>query len=101
MFSMVEQNSSETIPLVSEEGDIIISALSSSTSREVFTSLYEAPKTPSEIAEDLDISVKGVHYHLRNLEAAELISQTGIKYSEKRVKMSIYDCEKIGLIRNI
>ncbi|MBZ6496952.1 ArsR/SmtB family transcription factor [Natrinema longum] len=68
----------------------VIEALSSETAYEIFRLLNETPATPARIAEQLDQSVQNVHYHLTNLESAELIEVTDTCYSEKGREMSVY-----------
>lgn len=73
------------------EGEEFISALSSETTRDIYFSLQEEPKTPSDIANDLDMSTQNAHYHLRKIREAELIEEHGIEYSEKGLEMTIYE----------
>jgi len=68
----------------------VIEALSSDTAYEIFRLLNETPATPARIAEQLDQSVQNVHYHLTNLESAEVIEVTDTCYSEKGREMSVY-----------
>jgi DNA-binding transcriptional ArsR family regulator len=67
-----------------------LSALSSDTAREILSLVYEEPMTPPEIRDEIDTSLQNVHYHLENLEDAELIQPAGSGYSEKGTEMTVY-----------
>ncbi|QLH78580.1 helix-turn-helix domain-containing protein [Halosimplex rubrum] len=67
-----------------------LSALSSDTARKILATLYEEPKTPPEIRDEVGTSLQNVHYHVERLEAAELIQPAGEGYSEKGTEMTIY-----------
>lgn len=68
----------------------VIEALSSETAYDIFRLLNETPATPAQISEQLDQSVQNVHYHLENLESADVIEVTDTCYSEKGREMSVY-----------
>lgn len=78
------------LDLTSEDADLLFNALSSTTARRIFTALHDKPAPPAELAENLDLSLQNVHYHLRNLRDANLIEEVETGYSEKGVEMSIY-----------
>lgn len=67
-----------------------LSALSSDTAREILALVYEEPRTPPEIRDAIDTSLQNVHYHLENLEEADLIQPAGSGYSEKGTEMTVY-----------
>ena len=76
---------------VDEDVDALLDALSSDTARAVLNAIYDDPGTPSEIADRLDMSIQKVSYHLEKLEAEELISVAGTRYSEKGQEMKVYE----------
>jgi DNA-binding transcriptional ArsR family regulator len=67
-----------------------LDALSSETARQLFSSLYDEPHTPTELREAVGTSLQNVHYHLEKLEAAELVQPVGTRYSEKGKEMTVY-----------
>lgn len=73
-----------------EDADAAFDALSSETARCILKSLYEDPRTPTEVREVVGTSLQNVHYHLGNLEEAELIEPAGTGYSEKGNEMTVY-----------
>jgi len=70
--------------------DAVLDALSSDTGRELYRTLFDEPGTASEIARRCDTSVQNVHYHISNLEAAELVEPIETVYSEKGNEMTVY-----------
>ncbi|NLV11557.1 helix-turn-helix domain-containing protein [Halomicrobium mukohataei] len=72
------------------DADEVLDALASDTGRATFQALFEEPRTPSEIADRVDTSVQNVHYHLSNLEDAELVEPVDTIYSEKGNEMTVY-----------
>ena len=68
----------------------ILSAISSTTAREILSEVYTEPATPSEIAEKTDGSVQNVSYHLEKLKGAGAIDVVDILYSEKGQEMKVY-----------
>ncbi|MFD1588035.1 ArsR/SmtB family transcription factor [Halorientalis brevis] len=73
-----------------EDATEILDALSSETSRQILTALFEESMTPSEVATSVDTSVQNVHYHLSKLEDADLIERIETVYSEKGNEMHVY-----------
>lgn len=73
-----------------EDADAAFDALSSETARHIFAALYDQPRTPVEIREEVGTSLQNVHYHLDKLEAAGLIRPAGTGYSEKGNAMTVY-----------
>ncbi|ELZ23453.1 ArsR family regulatory protein [Halosimplex carlsbadense 2-9-1] len=78
------------LDLDDEATEEALSALSSDTARKILATLYEEPKTPPEIRDEVGTSLQNVHYHVERLEAAELIQPAGEGYSEKGTEMTIY-----------
>jgi len=74
----------------SEQTRDVISTLSSETAYEIFSRLNEQPLTPSELADQLDLSVQNASYHLENLKEANLVEVIDTCYSEKGREMDIY-----------
>jgi outer membrane biosynthesis protein TonB/DNA-binding transcriptional ArsR family regulator len=78
------------LDLEDEATDEALSALSSETARKILQSVYEEPKTPPELRDEVGTSLQNVHYHVENLEDAELIQPAGSGYSEKGTEMTVY-----------
>jgi len=78
------------LDLDDEATEEALSALSSDTARKILATLYEEPKTPPEIRDEVGTSLQNVHYHVERLEEAELIQPAGEGYSEKGTEMTIY-----------
>ncbi|MFB6109340.1 MAG: ArsR/SmtB family transcription factor [Halodesulfurarchaeum sp.] len=72
------------------DAEEVFEALSSGTRRRMLERLYEAPSTPSELAETTDTSLQNVHYHLEKLADVDLIEPVGTRYSEKGAEMSVF-----------
>jgi len=73
-----------------EAADRAFEVLSSATAREILTAIYERPRTPPEVRDEVGTSLQNVHYHLDRLEEADLIEPSGVGYSEKGSEMTIY-----------
>jgi predicted transcriptional regulator len=73
------------------ESDGLLEVLASTTAREVIAVVRESPSTPSEIADELDVSLQAVTYHLRRLQRVDLIAPVGVRYSTKGREMNLYD----------
>ncbi|WP_436931264.1 helix-turn-helix domain-containing protein [Halosimplex halobium] len=80
----------KVLDLDDEATEEALSALSSDTARQILASLYEEPKTPPEIRDEVGTSLQNVHYHVERLEDADLIQPAGEGYSEKGTEMTIY-----------
>ncbi|WP_436924665.1 helix-turn-helix domain-containing protein [Halosimplex amylolyticum] len=78
------------LDLDDEATEDALAALSSDTARQILGTLYEEPKTPPEIRDEVGTSLQNVHYHVERLEDAELIKSAGEGYSEKGTEMTIY-----------
>jgi len=70
--------------------DEVFESLSSDTARGALRALYAEPRTPSELAEDVDTSVQNVHYHLSNLQDADLVEPVDTVYSSRGNEMTVY-----------
>jgi DNA-binding transcriptional ArsR family regulator len=73
-----------------EDADDAFEALSSGTARRILAAIYEEPRTPPEVRDEVGTSLQNVHYHLDRLESADLIEPSGVGYSEKGSEMTIY-----------
>jgi DNA-binding transcriptional ArsR family regulator len=78
------------LELTDGDADEALDALASDTGRATFQALFEESMTPSEIADRVDTSVQNVHYHLSNLQAADLVEPVDTLYSEKGNEMTVY-----------
>ncbi|WP_459193895.1 ArsR/SmtB family transcription factor [Halosimplex sp. J119] len=78
------------LDLDDEATEEALAALSSDTARQILGTLYDEPKTPPEIRDEVGTSLQNVHYHVERLEDAELIQPAGEGYSEKGTEMTIY-----------
>lgn len=78
------------LDLSSEEADAVFSALSSRTARGILAALYEEPQTASDLAEQLDLSLQNVNYHIKKLRNTELIEVVETWYSETGNEMKVY-----------
>lgn len=78
------------VDIVSDEADELISALSSTTARQLLAVLNEEPRTATELADELDTTLQTVQYHLSNLREAELIEVVDIWYSDRGTEMKVY-----------
>jgi len=70
--------------------DEAFAALSSETARRVLALVYDEPRTPVEIREEIGTSLQNVHYHVEKLESADLIESVGTDYSAKGNEMNVY-----------
>jgi DNA-binding transcriptional ArsR family regulator len=72
------------------ESDEVIDALSSSTRREIYRTLFEDPATTSELAERLDTSVQNAHHHVSVLSDVGLVEPIDTVYSSRGNEMAVY-----------
>lgn len=79
------------VALDEEPGDEIVSVLSSDTTRRVYTLVEQRARTPIAIADELELSIQNVHYHLEKIQDVGLVEPTGIEYSEKGREMKVYE----------
>ena len=73
-----------------EDADAVLDALASDTARDVFRELHDDPAPPSELARRLDTSVQNAHYHVGNLQDADIVEVVGTRYSDKGNEMNVY-----------
>ncbi len=78
------------VDLEGEDADAVFSALSSTTARQIYTTLHDEPGTPSDVAESIDSSIQNVRYHLEKLEGAGLVEVVDTWYSSRGNEMSVY-----------
>lgn len=78
------------IALEGSEVDDVFETLSSNTRRIILKRLYEAPATPSELAEATDTSLQNVHYHIDKLSEVDLIEAIDTRYSQKGKEMRVF-----------
>lgn len=79
------------VALDQERGDEIVSVLSSDTTRRIYTLVEDRARTPKAIADELDLSIQNVHYHLQKIQDVGLVETNGFEYSEKGREMKIYE----------
>lgn len=80
----------EILDIEGEKASDAFDVLGSETARSVLAALYEEPRTPPEIREEVGTSLQNVHYHLDRLESAHLIEPAGTGYSETGNEMNVY-----------
>jgi DNA-binding transcriptional ArsR family regulator len=83
----------EVVELESERSEVVLDALSSKTTREVFLEIYEEESSISEISERTNNSIQNVKYHIEKLEESNLIEVARVKHTENGNQMKLY-CPK-------
>ena len=78
------------IALSDDASTTVFESLASDTAREILATLAEEPATASELAEAVDTSLQNAHYHLTNLQEADLVIEAGTWYSSKGKEMPVY-----------
>lgn len=68
----------------------LLESLSSETSQQIVTRLYEEPETASEIADATGTSIQNARYHLDKLVDADLIEVAETAYSDQGKEMKVY-----------
>jgi DNA-binding transcriptional ArsR family regulator len=89
----IERDPPEPAQIIDLNGDVadeVFDALSSKTSRQVLTAVYEDPKPASELADAADTSLQNTHYHLENMRDADLIEVIDTVYSAQGNELKIY-----------
>jgi DNA-binding transcriptional ArsR family regulator len=76
--------------LDSESATDVIDAIASDTARAVLAALHDQPRPVSRLAEEMEMSIPSVNYHIENLEAAGLVTRVDTWYSEKGNEMAVY-----------
>lgn len=84
------ENQLHLVEIDDEAADEVFAALSSSTTREILSALYDKPHTASDLSGDIDISLQNAKYHLEKLLDADLIEIAGTWYSEHGQEMKVY-----------
>lgn len=85
-----DPNEARVLDIEGSDADRTFEALSSATARQILQTVYEEPRTPTEVRGEVGTSLQNVHYHLDKLEAADLIEPAGTGYSEKGNEMTVY-----------
>ncbi len=80
----------KVLDIEGEEAAAAFDALGSETARAVMATIYDEPRTPSEVREEVGTTLQNVHYHLDRLEEAGLIEPVGSGYSRKGNEMTVY-----------
>ncbi|WP_276260695.1 ArsR/SmtB family transcription factor [Haloglomus litoreum] len=83
-------DAAKVLDVSGEEASATFDALGSETARRIMAAVYEQPRTPVEIREEVGTSLQNVHYHLDKLEDADLVKEAGVGYSEKGNEMTVY-----------
>jgi DNA-binding transcriptional ArsR family regulator len=78
------------VDLDDDVADEVFQALSSGTTRQIFSALHETPQTASDLADVTDTSVQNVQYHLEKLADADLVNVVDTWYSERGTEMKVY-----------
>jgi DNA-binding transcriptional ArsR family regulator len=78
------------VDLEDDVADEVFQALSSGTTRQIFSALHETPQTASDLADVTDTSVQNVQYHLEKLADADLVDVVDTWYSERGTEMKVY-----------
>ena len=76
--------------LDSESATDVIDAISSDSARLILAGLHEEPRPVSALADELDMSIPSIEYHIENLLEAGIVREVDIIYSEKGKEMSVY-----------
>jgi len=85
-----EQENPDVIAIDDNMADELFSVLSSETSRNILSRLYEQPRTASEITKIVDTSLQNVNYHLNKLEESGLTEVSETRYSDQGKEMNVY-----------
>ncbi|WP_255149130.1 ArsR/SmtB family transcription factor [Halorarius halobius] len=90
VFADPDPDEPRVLDIEGADADRAFEALSSETARRILAAIYDQPRTPTEVREEVGTSLQNVHYHLDKLESAELIEPAGTGYSEKGNEMTVY-----------
>lgn len=82
---------SDVLTIEDEEAQKVLSSVSSETALGILRSVHDDPKIPKNLADELNVTVQNVRYHLNNLEEAGLVKVGDTCYSEKGREMSVYE----------
>lgn len=83
----------EVIELESQRAEVVLDALSSKTTREIFLEIYEQESSISQISNRTDNSIQNVKYHIEKLEESNLIEVARINHTENGNQMKMF-CPK-------
>lgn len=73
-----------------ERTSTVLERVSSETAQAVLRELNEQPMTATDLADQLEMSIQRVRYHLENLSEVGLIEVIDTCYSEKGREMDVY-----------
>lgn len=90
VFADPDPDEPRVLDIEGSDADRTFEALSSDTARRILGAVYDQPRTPTEVHEEVGTSLQNVHYHLDKLESAELIEPAGTGYSEKGNEMTVF-----------
>jgi len=93
-----EKEEPSVLSIDDEAADEVFSTLSSATAREVLSTLYDQPKTASEVADTVDTSLQNVNYHLNSLTDCNLIEVADTWYSDQGKEMKVYSPTSEALV---
>lgn len=65
------------VELDDDDADVVLSALSTESARQILRSLNDGPGTVSELADRTDLTAQNVSYHLGKLTEADLVQTQG------------------------
>jgi len=85
-----EESEPRVVGIDNDAADEVFAALSSETARGILNTLYEEPRTASDLAEAVDTTLQNVRYHLENLQEAGLIEVADTWYSSRGTEMKVY-----------
>lgn len=76
--------------LDSDSATDVIDAISSDTARGILAALHDDPRPVSQLADDVDMTIPSVNYHVDNLVDAGLVTEVDTWYSDRGVEMTVY-----------
>lgn len=88
--SAEQEGDIQVLGIDENESAAVFKALSSETARRILAAIYDQPAPPSELADQLDLSIQNVSYHLDNLREVGVIQVADTRYSEKGSEMDVY-----------
>ncbi len=88
--SLGDSREPRLVDIDDDVADDVFEALSSATTRQMFSALHKTPQTASDLAEVTDTSVQNAQYHLEKLVDADLIEVVDTWYSERGTEMKVY-----------
>jgi len=84
------EREARTVDLFTEEGERMLDALGSGTSRAIMAALADEPATTSDLADRVDTSIQNAHYHVERLAAVGLVRAVDTHYSARGSEMDVY-----------